>query len=181
MFRRSWIALGIFISAALSGCGDSPVAPPPGSSEALLGSADKVEVVSRTAALSSDEVVSKVVGPAGGIITLPRSGLTVVGPVGALAAPVNITVTAPSGSLVGYHFEPHGLVFRKPLIATQKTSGTDIGLLNSVLSPPFVAYFEGPLTSKVKALEVLNLNVLGLLGVVQFQIPHFSGYVIATD
>ena len=181
MFRRSWIALGIFITAALSGCGDSPLAPPPDSNGALLGSSDKVEVVSRTTSLSSDEVVSRLVGPAGGTITLPQSGLTVVVPVGALGAPVNITVTAPSGSLVGYHFEPHGLVFKKPLIAVQQTSGTNISLVGSVLSPPFAAYFEGPLTSRVKALELIELNVLGLLGVVQFEIPHFSGYVIATD
>jgi hypothetical protein len=183
MRRRRLVTLGMFAAVAMSGCGESPLAPPPDSSEGLFSllGGSTVEVVHRTTPLAQDEVVSRVVGPLGGTITLPRSGLTVVVPVGALTSSVEITVTAPAGDLVGYLFAPHGLVFRKPVIATQKVAGTDIGLLGSVLDPPFAAYFQGGLLPQVQALEILRLNLLGLLGLVQFDIAHFSGYVIATD
>jgi hypothetical protein len=184
MRRRHFLALGVLVSLALSGCGDSPLAPPPDSSESLLGILDgnqTAEVVHRTTPLAQDEVVSKLVGPLGGQIVLPKSGLTITVPVGAVSSPVDITVTAPAGDLVGYHFAPHGLVFNKKLIATQKITGTEIGLLNAVLNPPFAGYFEGQLVPTIDLLEILRLNLLGLLGVVQWEIPHFSGYVIATD
>lgn len=184
MRRSRFVALGIFVTAATAGCGDAPLSPtPPGANEALLGllGAEQVEVVQRTTPLAQDEVVSRTIGPFGGTISLPEAGLSVVVPVGALTAPVTITVTAPAGDLVGYHFQPHGLVFSKPITASQRTFGTELGLLGGLLSPPFAAYFQGELQARVKALELLNVNVLGLLGIAEFQISHFSGYVIATD
>jgi hypothetical protein len=166
----------------MSGCGESPLAPPPQASEALFGGSSKsADVVRRSTPLAQDEVVSKVIGTSGGVIVLPRAGLTITVPAGAVSSAVSITVTAPAGSLVGYHFAPHGLVFKKKLIATQRIAGTDIGLLNAVLNPPFAAYFEGQLLPTIKVLEILKLNLIGILGIVQWEIPHFSGYVIATD
>jgi hypothetical protein len=185
MRRSRFVALGIFAAMAMSGCGDAPLSPtPPEANEALLGllgSSGQVEVLHRTTPLAQDEVVSETLGPFGGTISLPQAGLTIVVPVGALTSSTTITVTAPAGDLVGYHFQPHGLVFRKPLTAAQRTWGTDLGLLGAILSPPFAAYFQGELQPTVEALEILNLNLLGLLGIAQFQISHFSGYVIATD
>ena len=91
------------------------------------------------------------------------------------------TVTAPAGDLVGYYFEPHGTVFHKPLRATQKLAGTEIGFLEGILNPPFAAYFDDGLLPILDVSEILGLNVSGLLGVATFNVPHFSGYIIATD
>jgi hypothetical protein len=184
MNRPRLLAFAFFVALALSACGDALVAPtPPAANGSLLSllSPKTAKVVNRTTPLARDEVVSKVVGSAGGVLELPSAGLTVTVPSGALKEPVRITVTAPAGSLVGYHFEPHGLQFAKPLVASQKIAGTQIGVLRALLSPPYAAYFEDELAPRVKVLEILDLNVLDLLGVARFRIQHFSGYVIATD
>lgn len=183
------LRLGLMVGlVALGACADVPTAPEPSAPTAdlnLLGielfESSTVGVVRRTTPLATDEVVTKVIGYSGGVIRLPRAGLRVVVPRGAVLRNTRITITAPAGDLLGYHFEPHGTRFRRPLRATQTLAGTEIGLLEGILDPPFAAYFEGGLLPEVQALEILDLNILGLLGVAHFQVPHFSGYVIATD
>ena len=120
--------VGVFLFFA--GCTDAPTTPPVQVDEpdfGILGSIDDaasslldltgqdVAVLERSRPLDSDEVVSETIGYGGGIIRLPESGLTVFVPWGAVRAPTRITVTAPAGDLVGYHFEPHGLEFRRPV------------------------------------------------------------------
>jgi hypothetical protein len=141
-----------------------------------------VHVLHRTTTLAQDEVVTKVISPWGGVIRLPEAGLTVYFPRGAVDHPTSITVDAPAGDLVGYYFGPEGLHFRRALTAVQDLSNTDAGLLQRILGTSLeAAYFKGTLKPTVDALEILNLNLLGLLHRADFHIQHFSGYVIATN
>lgn len=186
------LVVGAFL--LLAGCTDVPTAPSESFDEpsyGLLGDGllgddgllsglddlvgEDVTVLERSSPLASDEVVTRTIGYFGGTIRLPEAGLTVTVPFGALRARTTITVTAPAGDLIGYHFEPHGLEFRRPVTAAQ-----DLDLAQLVSLDRLTAvYFEGELEPTVTALEVLPLWLLRSLGV--FQIDHFSGYVIATN
>jgi len=186
--RRSFFAaLLLGATFLVSGCTDQPTTPQTAVADPsyhllndltkqLLPSPEReATVLERSVPLERDEVVSQVVGRWGGIIRLPRAGLTVTVPWGALDGPTRITVTAPAGDLVGYHFEPHGLEFNRPITAVQdllKTEG--IGLTGMS-----AAYFEGDLEPTVTTLESLPLWLTRILGI--FRVEHFSGYVIAVN
>jgi hypothetical protein len=135
-------------------------------------------VFEREQPLRYDEVVTQTVGRDGGVIRLPRAGLTVTIPRGALTANTRITVTAPEGDLYGYEFAPHGLEFRKPVTLTQEVTTPEGGLE--------AIYFDGELQPTVQVLEVLP--VTSSRSTASFRIEHFSGYafrqrgyVVATD
>jgi hypothetical protein len=177
------------VSLFVAGCTDLPTAPTTPAEPAedpsygllglggLLGSGgggDLVTVLERRVPLATDEVVTRTIGPAGGIIRLPEAGLTVVIPSWALSSSTEITVTAPAGNLVGYHFAPHGLQFRRPVTVMQDLDLRQLLSLNTLSAH----YFQGELQPKVTSLERLTLWLLRALGI--FRIEHFSGYVIAT-
>jgi hypothetical protein len=177
----------LFAASALgaSACADLPTAPTPDGlapSNGLVGNllgtlapapSGEVSVLERTTPLTEDEVVTQWVGRLGGVIRLPRSGLTVVVPFGALSRSTRITVTAPAGDLVGYDFQPHGLQFERPLMLTQDLLSTEgLGLLNLQ-----AVYFEGELEASVAPLETLPVWVFNALGI--YRVEHFSGYALA--
>jgi len=183
-------ALTVGVLVLVAGCVDAPTAPYDDLSDpefGLLGSAGdladdllgltgtEVSVLERARPLAESESVTRRIGYWGGVIRLRDAGLTVIVPRGALRSRTTITVTAPAGDLVGYHFEPHGLEFRRPVTLVQDMT------LASLLDGEslFGAYFQGPLEPEVTALETLPLYLLRSLGV--FRIDHFSGYVIATN
>ena len=145
-----------------------------------------VQVLERNEALERDYTVTRTIGRRGGVIRSPEAGLTVIVPRRAVLRPTEITVTAPAGDLVGYHFAPHGLEFRRPLVVRQDLSMTVASALDNLLGGGLKgAYFQGDLEPEVLALEILdirlrNLRLLDLL-FAQFRIDHFSGYVIATE
>lgn len=185
-FRAAFTTILLAGSAALVGCSSGPTTPSE-QFETLSEIADSIpgtptpgtppqaSVAERSQPLAQDEVASQVIGPLGGVIRLPEAGLTVVFPIGAVESATEITVTAPAGNLVGYHFAPHGLEFDAPVVVMQdltKTMVQDQTDLSAV-------YFDGELQSEVTALEELTLELLELLGI--FEIDHFSGYVIATN
>ncbi|HET9948690.1 MAG TPA: hypothetical protein VFQ22_07200 [Longimicrobiales bacterium] len=140
-------------------------------------------VLTREDPLSRDEVASQWIGPWGGVIRLPRAGLTVTVPPGALDRYTKITVRAPAGDLFGYEFLPHGLHFDRPIVAVQEVTRSEAsGGLEAI-------YFEGDIEPEVMALEVLPVATIGDRAF--FRIEHFSwyafrrtgrdGYVIATN
>jgi hypothetical protein len=192
--RKFTAALLLGASFLITACSDLPTAPEPVVEEpsyGLLGdllgaltgggSNTQVSVLERDRPLAEDEVASRVIGYYGGTIHLPEAGLTVTFPWGALRSSTRITVTAPAGNLVGYHFEPHGLRFRRDVTVVQDLRGTEADLLGLGLGVSLnlqAAYFEGELKPEVTALESITLWLLRILGV--FKIDHFSGYVIAT-
>jgi hypothetical protein len=137
-------------------------------------------VLTRDEPLLRDEVVSEWIGRSGGVIRLPRAGLTVVVPRGALDRYTRITVTAPAGDLLGYEFAPHGLAFNRPVTLRQEVSSSQTnGGLQAI-------YFDGDLLPEVTVLEVLPVATTRTEAT--FLIDHFSGYafrrsgyVIATN
>jgi len=208
--RKLTAALFLGASFLIVGCADLPTAPEPEAVEALapshgllggllggvVGVVDNTDntvetlvdvvvgvlspVLTRDVPLDRDEVVSEFIGRSGGEIHLPRAGLTVVVPRGALDRTTRITVTAPAGDLLGYEFQPHGLQFNRPVTLRQEISqDVAAGGLE-------VMYFEGDLLPEVTALEVLPVSRTRTEAV--SRIEHFSGYayrrsgyVIATN
>jgi hypothetical protein len=137
-------------------------------------------VLTREEPLRRDEVVSETIGRWGGTLYLPRAGLSVTVPPGALNGPTRITVRAPAGDLLGYEFAPHGLEFNRPVILTQEVSR------RAAAEGLEVVYFDGELQPTVGVLEVLPVATFRDRAV--FSIEHFSGYafrkrgyVVATD
>lgn len=181
-----WLVVTLTSIGLATACSDVPTEPLAGEREATASllparaDAESVQVLERTVPLANDETVTRTIGPLGGVITLPAAGLVMVVPPGALSGPTAITVTAPAGEFVGYHFSPHGLTFRVPVRLVQDLLDTTA---SQTPGPPAIelvaAYFQGSLAPTVEALELLPLDILGRLGV--FTIAHFSGYVIGTS
>ena len=197
---RKLSALILGIALFVVGCADLPSAPEPEAVEpeygllgdlvgVVTGTLDTVvdavvgvlsPLLTREDPLEQDEVVSQWVGRYGGVIRLPRSGLTVVVPFGALDRYTRITVRAPAGDLFAYEFLPHGLEFERRVTVMQEvTDGEAAGGLEGI-------YFEGELQPEVTVLEVLPVVLVGDRAI--FSIEHFSyygyrrsGYVIATN
>jgi hypothetical protein len=148
-----------------------------------------VSVVTRSSALSEDVSWSFYAGPAGAVSYNRQLGLTMTVPPAALAKTVRITVTARKGKVVDYHFEPEGLQFAVPAVLTQDLSLTSLvsGLTNTLTGKTLKgAYYSAdrlqydPKTGMAVVNEFQPTVTNGLLGIVSFQIKHFSGYVVAS-
>lgn len=189
---RKALPQSILIAAAAFtlACGDTPTSPTPiaepsvTSPDASLrrhpAEGNQVDVLHRLTPLPEDVVVTRTIGLFGGVIHVPGAGLLVIVPPFAVSAPTTITVVAPAGDLLGYHFLPEGLVFRTPLLAAQNLLLTDAPEALIHGSHLVAAYVQGEdFTPVMEALELLPLDVAGTLGT--FPIRHFSGYVVATD
>ena len=191
--RLRSLGLAVITSAitaiAISGCASDTTAPAAAGatasapSRSLLGVLTQPTTVSpllRLTPLASNVSASTIVGTLGGAISIPAAGLNVVIPPLAVAPGTRITVTALAGSNVAYQFEPHGIRFAVPLIATQSLRGTQAqtgGLINP--SSLFAGYFPDAANQTLVS-ELLNLNVNLLNQTSVLTIWHFSGYIIAT-
>ncbi len=161
----------------------TPVAAPAAASQSLLGSllgqTTTVTPLLRKTPITS-VTASATIGPLGGVLALPSAGLTVVVPPLAVTKATKMSVTAVAGSSVAYEFEPHGIKFTVPLVATQSLKGTQAqsgGSINPLSL--FAGYFpDSKQITSVSELLNLNVNVLGQTSVLT--IWHFSGYIIAT-
>jgi len=191
--RLRLLTLSATITAALLayGCANdsvtapasTPVAAPAGASPSLLGSllgqTTTVTPLLRKTPITS-VTASATIGPLGGVLALPSAGLTVVVPPLAVTKATKMSVTAVAGSSVAYEFEPHGIKFTVPLVATQSLKGTQAqsgGSINPLSL--FAGYFpDSKQITSVSELLNLDVNVLGQTSVLT--IWHFSGYIIAT-
>jgi hypothetical protein len=177
----------MFAALLLASCStsDSPVAPAPSAVSSspnlllsgILSQPTTVTPLKRTTPLATSVSASAYIGPLGGTISVPGTGLTVVVPALALSSRQLITITALPGSDVAYEFAPHGLKFLVPLVATQKLSGTDAG--TGLLDPKllFVGYFTDATHDNLVS-ELLNVSIS--VGTAVFPIWHFSGYIVAS-
>ncbi len=187
---RPRFIIPILAAALLASCSNSdspvaPVAPAPSAVAAspdyllsgLLSSPTTVTPLKRTTPLASPVSASAYIGPLGGFITVPHTGLTVLVPALALSSRQLITVTALAGSDVAYEFAPHGLKFPVPLVATQALGSTQAG--TGLIDPKllFVGYFKDATKDNLIS-EVLNVGVSA--GAAVFPIWHFSGYIVAS-
>jgi hypothetical protein len=130
--------------------------------------------------------VSKQIGPFGGTITLPTTGLTIVFPAGALSAPLTITVTSDE-SYVAYKMEPTGTTFGKDVVVTQLLSFTEVAgePLNTHLFAAYIADDRASLSGNVPVLEIEPSHTIfsALTGLPLAQvwlIKHFSRYMLAS-
>jgi hypothetical protein len=145
---------------------------------------DTVVVLQRAKPLYSNVTQTKLIGSGGGQITIPSAGVTLTVPSGAVAYPTLISVTALSGRGVAYEFGPAG-TFAKPLTIKQDLSVTTVDprLL------PYLKFNGGYFKTRQNLLSSLLAIVFELLpattnasnGTVQFNVTHFSGYLIAVD
>jgi hypothetical protein len=110
---------------------------------------------------------SKVIGRAGGVITVGPHSLIV--PPNALDKNVTIKATAPKGSRIEVRFEPHGLKFRYGAALT-------LSYKHCLLPPltPSIVYVDskGRILEHIPSLGILKSTVTG-------KIDHFSGYAVA--
>ena len=192
--RTSILLLGL---VAIASCSESrptepvvPIAPTVAASPDLLGGVVGgvvgtvtnlivVPAVQRITPIATSITVSKTIGSAGGTLSIPAAGVTVLVPQGALASSTVITMTARAGYLVAYDFAPHGITFAKPLSFTQSLSGTNVTLLQV----PFLklGYYSDPsLLGKTVATvsELLGGTVNTLSWSFSSKINHFSGYIV---
>lgn len=186
--RVATIALS---AIALVSCStDAPTAlpnlqqsPPQEASQDLLGGLTSllgVNGLQRTRALALPITVSRTIGPDGGTLAIPEAGVTVTVPRGALAASTKITMTARAGTLVAYDFAPHGITFAKPLVFSQKLSGTNATLLSAPLLK-LGYYADASLLTKTGGVvsQLLGGVVNTLSWTFTSTIPHFSGYMVS--
>lgn len=185
--RSLFTAVFVATSATLTvSCGptDSPVAPShpmkgaATASRSLLAAPVTIVPVQRTTPLATPMSASAYVGIFGGTLSLPGAGLTVVVPPFAVLSPTLMTVTALAGSNVAYTFEPHGISFLAPLVATQSLQNTTAqgGLLSSLTLQ--AGYFPDD-NNVLSVTELLSVDVSPLGLTSTFNIWHFSGYILA--
>jgi len=136
----------------------------------------------------SDQVrVSKTIDASGGTISIPETGLTVSFPVGAVSAPITITITA-DADYVAYKMEPTGTKFLKGVTVTQSLAATEFGLrpLRTQLLAAYIADDSVSLSGNVPVLELEPSETI--FSLLQPLIPqahvwiirHFSRYMLAS-
>lgn len=140
-----------------------------------------VSMMQRDVALASPIKVTQTIGTTGGKIEIPEAGLKIHIPNGALSESTTISVTALAGLGVAYDFEPHGIVFNKPLVAVQsfKVVGTDVPTVRggyfAANTDVDMLLLKGNIKERVPSEMKLSENK------VKFNIPHFSGYLLSID
>jgi hypothetical protein len=201
---RSLAAVAVAaVAAFVTACSDAPSATAPATAPTSLrlskssGGPGETQKVNRAAPLGAPVTVSYHIDPKqNGTFELPGTGLEIEVPKGAVSEPVTITATALPGAALAYRFEPHGLVFRRPLHARQDLDAlapqtrSQLGsLLSSLLSGGQgssqleIGYFADE--SALAGGETVTVNeflgsVLDLpSNRVEFDIEHFSGYMVA--
>jgi hypothetical protein len=184
--------LGAIALSGLAACADAPSAPAAASAEslapseapqfALLSSAQTANVLTRSSALSYSVRVAQTIGSAGGTITVPSTGLTLVVPAGAVSAPTTFTISSPAGRGVWYDFGPSGAKFAVPLVIKQDLRGMALtGLDRRQFEGAY--YVDGTrseTTRTAKVTEVLPVTFNATGTELTFKVTHFSGYMVST-
>ena len=130
--------------------------------------------------------VSATIGVNGGSLSIPGSDFTITFPSGALSGPTTISITSDASGYVSYDMQPHGLVFKKPVIVTQRLKNTSVYRTPIALNA-FGAYFATDpldLSGLLKALEIETTTIFsgssGLPEVETWSLNHFSRYMLAS-
>ena len=131
--------------------------------------------------------VSQHIGAAGGTISIPETGFTMVIPAGALSSTLDITVTA-DDRYVAYKMEPTGTQFQKDVVVTQLLTKTSIGgqPLRDQIYAAYLADDNAKLSGKIPVAEIEpSTTIFSTLNplIPQAQvwiIKHFSRYMLAS-
>jgi hypothetical protein len=131
--------------------------------------------------------VRQTIDKSGGVISIPRTGLTMSFPAGAVTAAIEITVTS-DDKYVAYKMEPSGTRFLKGVTVTQLLSFTEVSgkRLRNPLLAAYIADDRISLTGKVPVLEIEPSTTTtspstGLPEAQVWLIKHFSRYMLASD
>jgi hypothetical protein len=196
-FRSLPAILGAFVIASCSDAGlSSPTAPADAiasrSSEAALKGSTTDASHTELRALWWDKKhknqvrVSKMIGQLGGTISIPETGLTMVFPAGAVANPLQITVTADE-DYVAYKMDPAGTTFLQDVVVTQSLVSTELKgqTLRSQLFAAYIADDRLKLSGKVPVLEIepshTIFSTISRVPIAQvWIIRHFSRYMLAS-
>jgi hypothetical protein len=196
-FRSLPAILGAFVIASCSDAGlSSPTAPADAiasrSSEAALKGSTTDASHTELRALWWDKKhknqvrVSKTIGQLGGTISIPETGLTMVFPAGAVASPLQITVTADE-DYVAYKMDPAGTTFLQDVVVTQSLASTELKAqtLRSQLFAAYIADDRLKLSGKVPVLEIEpSHTIFSTISRVPIAhvwiIRHFSRYMLAS-
>jgi len=130
--------------------------------------------------------VKQTINPSGGVISIPRTGLTMSFPAGAVSAPIEITVTS-DDKYVAYKMQPTGTQFLKAVTVTQLLSFTEVAS-TQLRNPLFAAYIPDDnvsLAGKIQVLEIEPSKTVfsprtGLPEAQVWLIKHFSRYMLAS-
>lgn len=167
-------------------------APPARSGSRTTGDSLTVAVGTRwITPLPQDVSVTKIIGPAGGTVSISALKVTLSFAPQAVAQNTTITMTVSKGSVVAYGFEPHGTVFHAPVRLTQDLHNTDAFNKPAEETTMFGGYLPGgfsdigsdgsAVTSEQNTAVTMTEIVNGAkkLKATSFTIPHFSGYILA--
>jgi hypothetical protein len=131
--------------------------------------------------------VKQTINPSGGVISIPRTGLTMSFPAGAVKAPIEITVTS-DDKYVAYKMEPSGTRFLKDVTVTQLLSFTEVAgkRLKHPILAAYIADDRLSLAGKIPVLELEPSTTTfsartGLPEAQVWLIKHFSRYMLASD
>ena len=134
-----------------------------------------------------EQSVSAVIGPDGGVLSLPGSDFTMIIPSGALDSDMTITVVAESGAYVSYQMLPHGLKFIKPVTLVQDlrntaTYGTEEGnAIRTAYLPEGSDTIDADDSASPSELQAATTYFYGAQPIAETQvvsIRHFSRYIL---
>jgi hypothetical protein len=187
--------------ATLAGCAADATAPVAPASPSLVGTVTRTVTTTVTTVTGTvgnvvntlvngllwtkpvtETTVTKVIGPAGGTLSIPN-GIRLTVPPGAVASNTQFRITRLAGNVVAYEFEPHG-TFALPLTIEQPTLGTNLFKLSEV-NTISGAYFKdssliNELLGTATVSEFAPTFVSADRAWVTFTVKHFSGWMVSS-
>ncbi len=187
---RSFAALTAAL--VIGSCADSSALDPTGPSElglsgpAINAAGRQFDAVWWNQDLNAVVEVSKTIDKAGGVLTIPETGLTMEFPAGAVSGPITITVTA-DPKYVAYKMDPAGTQFLQDVVVTQSLSNTKLGG-QPLLSQIYATYIADDSLSLATRVPVIEIEPSKTVFYPNSTIPkahvwiirHFSRYMLAS-
>lgn len=193
MHRLLRASLASLAAAALvSACADdtrSPVSPDlptvrqPSALLGLVSTSQQVVSAEWRTPLAQSLTATASIGPLGGVLELPATGLRVVVPAGAVLRQTQFGVTALAGRIVAYDFQPAGSRFLVPLVVTQNGALVNTTAPSSLLTTLRPGYFQSATdldqtSGAARIAELLPPIATNVFGQLTFTVSHFSGYIV---
>ena len=172
-------------TASLTGAALSTVGSIVDSVVSQASSLGQATALTRKLPLSGTLAAAAVITPTqGGVLALRDAGLTVTVPAGAVNEPMVIWVSARPGKLVAYEFGPHGTQFNVPIRVKQDLKPTSWYKLVD-RSQVEAGYFKDAsqidgTTGRATIDEFIRAELTTSASRLEFNVSHFSGYLLST-
>jgi hypothetical protein len=185
--------LATLVATVAVACADGPSAPLTSRASAAPSLAVgttattkvKVKGVQWKRPLTRSYSATALIGPEGGVLELPETGLRLTVPAGAVSRPIQFQAVAQQGRQVAYHFYPSGTRFAVPLRLEQAQSQIERPAGAPGQQPELqLGYFAGDadLDDATGTAAVTELNVMletNSSSAIAFPVYHFSGYLVS--